>query len=164
MFGKMPGTHWWCQSGPAPPTSRRSSQLVWGSLLERAPESVLSLVLTVLGLPYRTRAFSSHSKWRLSLGVVPSLLIAAASLAARRGPRCEDFCSCWGLLQLWISAVVGDFPSGPVAVGSSCPRDQTHVPCIGKPILNHWTARDGTVSALYSREHVITLSTRHKAS
>ena len=30
----------------------------------------------------------------------------------------------------------------PKHVESSPTRDQTHVPCIGKQILNHWTTRE----------------------
>jgi len=30
----------------------------------------------------------------------------------------------------------------PRHVGSSRIRNQTHVPCIGRQILNHWTTRD----------------------
>ena len=30
----------------------------------------------------------------------------------------------------------------PQLVESSWPRDRTHVPCIGRRILNHWTTRE----------------------
>ena len=31
----------------------------------------------------------------------------------------------------------------PWRVGSSQTRDRTHVPCIGRQILNHWTTGEG---------------------
>jgi len=37
----------------------------------------------------------------------------------------------------------------PRHVGSSQMRDRTHVPCIGKRILNHWTSREGQISLLF---------------
>ena len=53
------------------------------------------------------------------------------------------------LLLLWSTGFRGLWPSscsalGFVAlqhVGSSQTRDQTHVPCIGRLIVNHWTTR-----------------------
>ena len=38
---------------------------------------------------------------------------------------------------LWLSSLVA-----PRQVESSPARDQTHVPCIGRRILNHWTTRE----------------------
>ena len=53
----------------------------------------------------------------------------------------------WLLLLLSMSSRVRTqlWPMGPVApwhVGSSWTRDRTHVPCIGRRILNHWTTRE----------------------
>ena len=36
----------------------------------------------------------------------------------------------------------------PWIVGSSQTRDQTHVPCFSRWILNHWTIRDALVDLL----------------
>ena len=65
-----------------------------------------------------------------SLVVVHALLIAVASLVAgtySRACRLGSRGTCAQLLRC------------PVA--SSQTRDQTHVPCIGRQILNHWTSR-----------------------
>ena len=32
---------------------------------------------------------------------------------------------------------------------SSLTRDQTHVPCIGRQILNHWTTREVPVKVIF---------------
>ena len=42
-------------------------------------------------------------------------------------------CSTWAL-QLWRGCSIWDL--------SSPTRDQTHVPCTGRQILNHWTTRE----------------------
>ena len=62
------------------------------------------------------------------------------------------FLSCdalWWLLLLWSSGsrvvrLLQWWHMGSVAlqhVGSSQTRNQTHVPCTGRQILNHWTTR-----------------------
>ena len=65
-----------------------------------------------------------------SLIVVHGLLIAVASLVAGHIFQGSQAWQLWhmGLVALWH-------------VGSSQTRDQTHVPCIGRQILNQWTTR-----------------------
>ena len=66
----------------------------------------------------------------LSLVVVCGLLIAVASLVADHG-----------LQSAWASVVVVSVDAlGHVE--SSQARDRTHVPCIGRQILNPWTTRE----------------------
>ena len=48
------------------------------------------------------------------------------------------------LLQLWCAGLVAT-----QNVGSSWTKDQTHIPCIGKWILNHWTTRDVQFAYFY---------------
>ena len=58
------------------------------------------------------------------------LLIAMASLVAEHGSREQ------------VSEVVVHRLSRPMHVGSSWIRGGTHVSCIGRQILNHWTTRE----------------------
>ena len=52
--------------------------------------------------------------------------------------RCVGFSSCSTRAQwLWRTGFVA-----PQHVGSSWTRDRTHVPCIGRRILNHWATRE----------------------
>ena len=76
---------------------------------------------------------------RLSLGVesrgyspavVHRLLIVVASLVLS---MCPGACA---LLWLWHTGILA-----LQCVESSWTRDRTHVPCIGRRSLNHWTAR-----------------------
>ena len=73
----------------------------------------------------------------LSLVVVHVLLIVVASLC----------CRAWALgvqaQELWLTGL-----AVPRHTVSSRTRDQTHVPCIGKRILNHWTTREAHSSIL----------------
>ena len=62
--------------------------------------------------------------------VVHGLLIAMASLVAEHGSREQ------------VSEVVVHRLSRPMHVGSSWIRGGTHVSCIGRQILNHWTTRE----------------------
>ena len=68
----------------------------------------------------RTWAFSSDGKWGYSL------------VAQNRRPGSR--------------ASVGALQNA----GSSRTRDRTHVPCTGKQILNHWTAREVQTFPLHS--------------
>ena len=117
------------------------------------------LFLAALGLRCCARAFSSCSEWGLLFVAVHGLLIAVASLVAEHGPqsvqasvvaaRGLSSCSAWalGLLgfsscvtwaqQLWRMGLVT-----PRHVGSSRTRSRTHVPCIGRQILNHCATRE----------------------
>ena len=86
-----------------------------------------NLFLALLGLPY-TRAFSSHSEWGLLSGcsAPASHCGGFSSWSTDSGARAQNS---WhtGLADL-------------CHVGSSWTRGrQTHVPCIGRQILNHWT-------------------------
>ena len=68
---------------------------------------------------------------RLSPVVTSRLLIAVASLIAEHG-----------LEGTQASVVAAQRLSSPVLVGSSQARNQTHMLCIGRWILNHWTIRE----------------------
>ena len=59
------------------------------------------------------------------------VFLLASLLLGRVGPRAH------GLQWLWhmVSAA-------PQRVGSSWTREETHVFCVGRQILNHWTTRD----------------------
>ena len=87
--------------------------------------STLYLFLTVLGLCGCAWAFSSCGEQGLLFVVVRGHL----------------------LLQGMGSRVLGSVVKytglvAPSCVGSSQTRDQTHIPCIGRWILNHWTTRE----------------------
>ena len=66
-----------------------------------------------------------------SPGVLPGLLIAVASLVA------EHRLQGTSLQQSRYTGLVA-----PLHAEASQTRDQTHVPCIGRQILNHWTTRN----------------------
>ena len=89
------------------------------------------LFLAVLGLCCCTWAFSSCSKWGLLFAAVRGLLIVEASLVVEHGLRAR------GLQQLRLAGLVA-----PRHVGSSRTRARTHVPCVGRWILNHCTTRE----------------------
>ena len=96
------------------------------------------LFLAALGLHCCTWAFPSCSERKLLFVVVHGLLIAVASLVAEQGSRHAGFSSCGTWAQhLWLTGLVA-----PQHVGSSRTRDWTHVPCIGRRILNHWATRE----------------------
>ena len=61
--------------------------------------------------------------------VVHGLLIEGASAAAQAPEHKLSSRGAWGSVA-WQQ------------VESSWTRDQTHVPCIGGQILNHWTTRE----------------------
>ena len=89
----------------------------------------------ILGLPCCTQAFSSCGKQ----GLLSSCSMWAShcdgfSLLHSTNSRSEDFSSC-GLSaqQLWRTSL-----AAPRHAESSLPRDWTHVPCIGRQILNPW--------------------------
>ena len=74
--------------------------------------------------------FSSFDKWELL-----SSCSAVASLAAGHGSRYVG--SIVAQLSPWHKGLVV-----PLHVGPSRTREGTHVPCIGRQILNHWTTRE----------------------
>ena len=57
--------------------------------------------------------------------------------------RLLSSCDTWAPERMG-SVVVACGLSCPVACGmcSSCTRDRTGIPCIARPILNHWTTRE----------------------
>ena len=102
------------------------------------------LFLAALGLRCCARAFSSCSERRLLLVAVRGLLIAVASLVADHGLQ---VC---GLQQLWHTGLVA-----PWHVGSFRTRAQTHVPCIGRQILNHCATREALFFSFCSSDSII---------
>ena len=86
--------------------------------------------MAVLGLRLCARALSSCGKWG-------PLLIAA------HGPHYRGLSCCRA--QAPDAQAQQPWPTGLVApqhVGSSQTRAQTHVPCIGRQILNHCATRE----------------------
>ena len=83
------------------------------------------LSLAVLGLCYWLWAFSSCGEWGL-----------LSSRGAQVSPGGVFFCC-----RAWSLGQVG-FSSCSMALESSWAKDWTHVPCIGRQILNHWTTRE----------------------
>ena len=72
------------------------------------------------------------SVWRTGFSLRWVLLLRST------GSRYSGFSSCGAQAQqLWHKGLVT-----PQHVGSSRARDQTHVPCVGKWILNHCTTRE----------------------
>ena len=87
--------------------------------------------MAVLGLCCCSWTFSSCREQGLLFIAVRGLLIAVASLVAEhRLQMCR-------LQQLWHVGLVA-----PQHVGSSRAKDRTHVPCIGRRILNHCATRE----------------------
>ena len=93
--------------------------------------------------------FSSLFIWFLA-----ALVLCCCAWASSSGREWGllSSCSVWALLwlllfwsmssrawaqKLWFMGLVA-----PWHVDSSQTRDQTHVPCIGRQILNHWTSRE----------------------
>ena len=76
---------------------------------------------------------------RLSLGAMSgSFSLRWLLLLWTIGSRCTGFSSCSTWAQwLWHMGLVA-----PRHVKSFWTRDQTHVPCTGRQILNHWTTRE----------------------
>ena len=85
--------------------------------------------------------FSSCSEWGLSFIVLCRLLIVVASLGVEHRLQTHGL-STWAhrpqsqAQQLWPTNLVAQ-----QHVESSRSRDQTHVPCIGRQILIHFTTR-----------------------
>ena len=85
----------------------------------------------MLGLCFCARAFPSCGKWGPLLIAVRGPLTVAASLCC--GAQAPDAQS----QQLWLTGLVA-----PRHVGSSQTRARTHVPRIGRQILNHCATRE----------------------
>ena len=58
-------------------------------------------------------------------------------------------CRVWAVGWRGFSSC-GTWAEFPMYVESSWTRDQTHVPCIGRQILNHWTTRKVTTFLIIS--------------
>ena len=109
------------------------------------------LFLAALGLRCCAWAFSSCSERGMLFVVVRRLPVAVASLVAEHGLQaCR-------LQQLWLagSRVQAQqlWRTGLVAlrhVGSSRTRAQTHVPCIGRWILNHCATREVPIGLAFT--------------
>ena len=102
-----------------------------------------SLFLAMLGLCCCAQSFSSCGEQGLLFVAVHRLLTVVAPLVA------EHRLQACGLQQLWLAGSRAQaqqlWHTGLVApwhVGSSWNRDRTHVPCIGRWILNHCTTRE----------------------
>ena len=86
--------------------------------------------LAVLGLRCCVWAFSGCSE--------RGLLSSCGAQASRGGfSRCRTQALGSRAQWLWRTGFVA-----PWHVGSSQTRDRTHVPCLGRWILNHWTTRE----------------------
>ena len=101
------------------------------------------LFLAALGLRCCVQAFSSCGKWGLLFVAVRRFLIAVASLVAEHGLQARGLLQLWltgsraQAQQLWCTSLVA-----PRHAGSSRTRARTHVPYIGRRILNHCATRE----------------------
>ena len=99
--------------------------------------------MAVLGLRFRARAFSSCGKrGPLFIAVRGPLTIAASRCVRSTGSRCAG------------SVVVAHGLSCSVACGIFPDRARTHVPCIGRQILNHCATREALVVTYWSPDFV----------
>ena len=120
------------------------------------------LFLAALGLRCCVLAFSSCGEWGLLFVVVRGLLIAVASLVVERGLQARRLQQLWlagsraQVQQPWCTGLVA-----PRHVGSSWTRARTHVPCIGRRILNHCATRE---ALLMSSQGALRSLTRTQAS
>ena len=94
---------------------------------------ILNLFLAALCLCCCTRAFSSFGEQGL------------LSNSSVRAPHCCDFSFCGACaLECELSSCGTQVLVAPQHVVSPQTRNQTHLPCIGRQILNHWTTRGGS--------------------
>ena len=91
-------------------------------------------ILAALGLCCCVQAFSICGKQKLLLAVCAGFSLWWLLLLQNTGSRHVGFSSC----GLWAScsAACGIFPD----------QGLTHVPCIGRQILNHCTSREACIS------------------
>ena len=94
------------------------------------------LFLAALGLGCYSWVFSSCTSEGRSLAVVRGLLIMVGSLVAE-----------WVLSVQALVVVTGGLGCS-ASVKSFLSKDQIYVPCNGRQILNHWTAREVPESLL----------------
>ena len=85
----------------------------------------------MFGLHFCARVFSSCSKWG-------PLFIAVRGFSCCRAQAPDT-----NAQQLWLMSLVA-----LQHVGSSQTRAQTHVPCIGRQILNHCATREARKNTL----------------
>ena len=104
----------------------RGCATVRGRAASPRPNLFIYLFLAVLGLHFCARAFSSFGERGPLFIVVRGPLTIASSLVAEHRLQTRKLSSCrlTGLVAPWH-------------VGSSQTRARTHVPCIGRQILNH---------------------------
>ena len=103
------------------------------------------LFLAVLGLCCCTWAFSSCGEQGLLFVAAHGLLTVVASLVAEHGLQARSSCGTWAQ-WLWRTGLIA-----PWHVGSSRTRAQTHVPCIGRRILNHCATREAPKQNSYNQ-------------
>ena len=112
----------------------------------------LFLFLAALSLHCCGWAFSSRGEREILFIAVCRLLIAVSSLVAEHGLQVCGLQQLWHVgsvvvahgLQSAGSVVVAHGLVAPRHVGSSRTRARTHVPCIGRRILNHCTTPEDT--------------------
>ena len=94
--------------------------------------------MAVLGLRFCARAFSSCGKWGPLFMAVRGPLTVAASLVAEHRLQTCRLSNCGSRAQLLRG--MWDLPR---------PGLRTHVPCIGRQILNHCTTREAQLFHFY---------------
>ena len=87
--------------------------------------------MSVLGLRFCARAFSSCGEWGPLFIAVRGPLTVAVSLVVEHRLQTRSLSSCGSRTLV-----------APRHVGSSQTRARTRVPCIGRQILNHCTTRE----------------------
>ena len=114
---------------------------------QRLFKNLYLLIFVCAGSSLLHGLFSSCGEWGLlqlqCTGFsLPRLLLSQSTGSMRVGSSSCSTCAQYLLFLgsrtkaqwLWCIGLVA-----PWHVGSSWARDQTHVPCIGRHILNHWT-------------------------
>ena len=99
-------------------------------------KKIICLFLAAPGLCCCKGLFCSEQGLRsaAALGLLPGML----SLAVERALGCAGFSSCnMQAQELWCMGL-----AAPQHGGSRWTRDQTHVPCIGRWTVNHWTSSE----------------------
>ena len=95
----------------------------------------IHLFMAVLGLRFCARAFSSYGKWGPLFIAVRRLLTIVASPVAEHRLQTRRLSNCGSRAQL----LRGMWESSQT-------RARTHVPCIGRQILNHCATREAPYS------------------
>ena len=105
------------------------------------------LFMAVLGLRFCARAFSSCGKRRPLFIAVRGPLTIAASLVAEHRLQTRKLSNCGSRAQLLRG--VWDLPR---------PGLRTHIPCIGRQILNHCATRGALAFVFLSKDFLILTS------